>query len=98
MASLRLERLSGIFDRGPINFGSSIPLSGYRLPKRRGFISLAVKNLFDEEFEFQDTDLGKSINPSRAFDHWQAHAGVLTGFVCTGSETVRHKPREEKCS
>ncbi len=27
---------------------------GYRLPKRRGLVSLAVKNLFDEEFMFQD--------------------------------------------
>lgn len=27
---------------------------GYRLPKRRGVISLGVKNLFDDEFMFQD--------------------------------------------
>lgn len=29
---------------------------GYRLPKRFGMISLEVKNLFDREFNFQDTD------------------------------------------
>ena len=29
---------------------------GYRLPKRYGLITLEVKNLFDEEFLFQDTD------------------------------------------
>jgi tetratricopeptide (TPR) repeat protein len=28
----------------------------YRLPKRYGLISLEAKNLFDEEFKFQDTD------------------------------------------
>ena len=28
----------------------------YRLPKRLGLISLGVKNLFDEQFNFQDTD------------------------------------------
>ena len=27
---------------------------GYRLPKRRGIISLAAKNLLDEEFNYQD--------------------------------------------
>ncbi len=34
---------------------------GYRLPKRLGFLTLAVKNLLDEKFRFQETDLG---NPS----------------------------------
>ena len=29
---------------------------GYRLPKRHGFLSIGVKNLFDESFKFQDTD------------------------------------------
>jgi tetratricopeptide (TPR) repeat protein len=29
---------------------------GYRLPKRYGFITLEARNLFDEEFKFQDTD------------------------------------------
>jgi outer membrane receptor protein involved in Fe transport len=28
----------------------------YRLPKRRGFATLGVKNLFDEEFKFQELD------------------------------------------
>jgi TonB dependent receptor len=27
---------------------------GYRLPKRRGIVSLEIRNLFDEEFRFQD--------------------------------------------
>jgi tetratricopeptide (TPR) repeat protein len=34
-------------------FNASI---GYRLPKRFGTISLEAKNLFDEQFQFQDTD------------------------------------------
>ena len=39
---------------------------GYRLPKRRGLISVEVKNLFDEEFKFQDTDpKNPSITPER---------------------------------
>jgi tetratricopeptide (TPR) repeat protein len=29
---------------------------GYRLPKHRGFVLLEAKNLFDEKFQFQDTD------------------------------------------
>jgi tetratricopeptide (TPR) repeat protein len=29
---------------------------GYRLPKRWGLITIEAKNLFDEEFNFQDTD------------------------------------------
>jgi tetratricopeptide (TPR) repeat protein len=31
---------------------------GYRLPRRWGFVSLAVKNLFNEQFRYQDTDPG----------------------------------------
>jgi outer membrane receptor protein involved in Fe transport len=34
---------------------------GYRLPKRRGVLSLNVDNLLDEDFRFQDVD---SENPS----------------------------------
>ena len=34
---------------------------GYRLPKRRGLITLEVKNVADEDFNFQDTD---PANPS----------------------------------
>jgi outer membrane receptor protein involved in Fe transport len=29
---------------------------GYRLPKRRGLVSVGVSNLFDESFNFVDTD------------------------------------------
>jgi len=38
----------------------------YRLPKRYGLITLEVRNLFDEEFNFQDTDaLNPQIQPDR---------------------------------
>ena len=38
----------------------------YRLPKRNGFLTFGAKNLFDEEFNYQDTDPnGHSIEPSR---------------------------------
>jgi outer membrane receptor protein involved in Fe transport len=41
-------------------------LIGYRLPKRYGQITLEAKNLFDEEFKFQDTDPGNPrILPER---------------------------------
>jgi hypothetical protein len=38
----------------------------YRLPKRYGFITVGVKNLFDEEFLYADTDLNNpSVLPDR---------------------------------
>jgi tetratricopeptide (TPR) repeat protein len=36
---------------------------GYRLPKRYGIVSLGVLNLFDEEFNFQDTDPAQPLIP-----------------------------------
>ena len=40
----------------------------YRLPKRYGFITAGVSNLFDEEFKFQETDLDNPrIQPDRVF-------------------------------
>ena len=39
---------------------------GYRFPKRYGMLTFEVKNLFDESFEFQDTDAANpSIYPER---------------------------------
>ena len=39
--------------------------AGYRLPKRYGLVSFVVKNVFDENFSFQDTLLsGEAIKPS----------------------------------
>jgi tetratricopeptide (TPR) repeat protein len=40
----------------------------YRLPKRYGFITVGVTNLFDEQFRFFDRDLNNpSIQPTRTF-------------------------------
>ena len=39
---------------------------GYRLPKRYGRLAFQVKNLFDNEFSFQDTDPGNpTVKPRR---------------------------------
>ena len=39
---------------------------GYRLPKRYGILSLEMKNVFDEDFRFQDTDpVSPRIYPER---------------------------------
>jgi hypothetical protein len=39
---------------------------GYRLPKRYGFISFGVANLFNKHFNYQETDLRNPIvQPSR---------------------------------
>jgi Tfp pilus assembly protein PilF len=41
---------------------------GYRLPKRYGFITAGVSNLFDENFKFVDTDpFNPQISPDRFF-------------------------------
>jgi FecR protein/Tetratricopeptide repeat len=41
---------------------------GYRLPKRYGFISVGVSNLFDENFKFVDTDpFNPQVYPQRFF-------------------------------
>jgi outer membrane receptor protein involved in Fe transport len=41
--------------QGQDNFWVTDALVGYRLPKRHGIVSLVVKNLFDEDFSFQDS-------------------------------------------
>ena len=33
----------------------------YRLPKRRGFFTIGARNLFDEEFKYQDEDPAKQV-------------------------------------
>ncbi len=39
---------------------------GYRLPKRFGLLTIEAKNIFDSEFNFQDTDAANpSIFPER---------------------------------
>ena len=41
---------------------------GYRLPKRRGFLSAGIKNLLDESFKFQDTNpVSPTFYPERLY-------------------------------
>jgi outer membrane receptor for ferrienterochelin and colicin len=56
----------GTFEDGDDNFWLFDAAINYRLPKRYGFISAGVKNLFDEDFEHFDTDRDNPrIQPDR---------------------------------
>lgn len=50
------ERLEPFFDQTRENFVTVDLGIGYRLPQRRGSVSLEVRNLFDEDFLYQDLD------------------------------------------
>jgi outer membrane receptor protein involved in Fe transport len=50
------ERLEPFFDQTRENFVTVDLGVGYPLPERRGSVSLEVRNLFDEEFLYQDLD------------------------------------------
>jgi tetratricopeptide (TPR) repeat protein len=54
------------FESGDDNFWLVDAGVGFRLPKRRGFITLGVKNLFDKSFEYFEVDFKNSrIQPDR---------------------------------
>ena len=61
----------GFFTGDPIQDGSddfwTVDMAiNYRLPKRYGFITVGVRNLFDKDFRFFDSDLNNaSIQPER---------------------------------
>jgi hypothetical protein len=58
----------GVFASGHDDFVVVDAALGYRLPDRYGFIGVVGKNLFDEKFQFQDTDPGNpSVIPDRQF-------------------------------
>ena len=62
----RQEAARGDYESGDDNFFLVDALISYRLPKRYGFITIAAMNLFDEEFEYADTDFqNASIQPGR---------------------------------
>jgi Tfp pilus assembly protein PilF len=62
----RQEAARGDFESGDDTFFLVDSLISYRLPKRYGFITVAAMNLFDEEFEYADTDFqNASIQPGR---------------------------------
>ena len=58
----------GTFEDGRDNFWLIDASIGYRLPKRYGFITVGVKNLFDKEFQYFDVDpQNPRIQPGRFF-------------------------------
>ena len=46
----------GVFEEGADRFWLVDAAIGYRLPKRYGFATLGVKNIFDEEFDYFEVD------------------------------------------
>ena len=54
---------------------------GYRFPKRRGIVSVSVKNLFDEDFEYQDDGF-------RTFSDEPALSPYLPDLSLVGKITV----------
>jgi tetratricopeptide (TPR) repeat protein len=57
---------TGILRSGRDNFWTVDTAINYRLPKRYGFLTLGVTNLFDKKFKYFDTDFkNPSIQPDR---------------------------------
>ena len=57
-----------VFEDGDDNFWLVDAALSYRLPERYGFITVGVNNLFDQEFDYFDSDLENSrIQPERYF-------------------------------
>jgi outer membrane receptor protein involved in Fe transport len=58
--------LSRVSEPGQDTFWTTDATLGYRLPKRRGVLSLNVANLFDKDFRYQDIDPeNPSVVPER---------------------------------
>ncbi|MEA3470775.1 MAG: TonB-dependent receptor, partial [Thermodesulfobacteriota bacterium] len=58
----------GVFEDGSDDFWLVDATISYRLPKRYGFITVGVNNLFDEEFRYFDTDWqNPRIQPGQFF-------------------------------
>ena len=56
------------FQRGSDNFWVVDAAVSYRLPQRYGFVSVGATNLFDEKFNYADTDVNNPrIQPGRNF-------------------------------
>ena len=58
---------AGVFEDGEDNFWLVDAAIGYRLPKRYGLFTIGVTNLFDQEFQYYDTDPeNPRIQPTRS--------------------------------
>ena len=66
----KYERVTDVinFENGEDDFWVADAAISYRMPKRYGFFTIGVTNLFDEEFEYFDTDSDNPrIIPDRFF-------------------------------
>jgi hypothetical protein len=64
----RQDAAPGEFVSGEDNFWLFDAAISYRLPKRYGFVTVGVSNLFDKSFRFVDTDLeNPRLVPDRTF-------------------------------
>ena len=52
----RYRQIGAVFDDGDDQFWLVDAAISYRFPKRYGFVTLGVKNLFDEEFDYFEVD------------------------------------------
>jgi len=59
--------LSFVTEKGTDQFWVTDALIRYRLPKRYGIVTLEAKNIFDEKFQYQNTD---SANPDILPERW----------------------------
>lgn len=62
----RQESLPGLYTSGSDRFWLVDGVVSLRLPKRYGFVSFGIANIFDEEFSYLDTDIANpTIQPGR---------------------------------
>jgi outer membrane receptor protein involved in Fe transport len=60
--------IGGVYQRGSDDFWLFDAAVNYRLPKRYGFITVGVRNLFDREFHYFEADWkNPAIQPDRFF-------------------------------
>jgi tetratricopeptide (TPR) repeat protein len=61
-------RIDGTPESGSDEFWTVDAAISYRLPKRHGFIAVGATNLFDEQFNYYDTDVRNPVmQPARRF-------------------------------
>jgi outer membrane receptor for ferrienterochelin and colicin len=62
----RFMRFTGLLESGQDDFWTVDAAINYRLPKRYGFITVGVANLFDKKFKYYDLDNNNPrIQPAR---------------------------------
>ena len=64
----RISALPGVFESGEDQFWLCDAVIGYRMPNRLGFLSVGVKNLFDKNFNYFETEfVNPTIQPTRTY-------------------------------